>query len=726
MLIALGLDAHHGVAAQSNYATPYTFAFLAGTPGSSGSLDGTGAGARFNEPFAVAVDSSGNVYVADKANDVIRKITPAGVVTTYAGLAGNIGSADGSTTDARFNQPTGVAVGSGGDLYVTDTGNNTIRKITTAGVVSTLAGKASNGPGVTDGTGSAALFSSPSGITVDSSGNLFVTDTDNNSIRKITQAGVVTTVAGTPPNAGSADGTGTGVSFNKPLGIAVDSSGNLFVADSENDTIRKVVPGTAVTVSTLAGQADEQGSADGKGPLARFKNPRGVAIDSSGNLYVTDTGNSVIRKVATADGTTTTLAGTPLDFASSAGTGPTALFDIPTGIAVDGSGNLYVTDELGYTISKGSQATAAGPSLSQQPSSQTIAVGHTVVFHASATGLPAPTYQWSLNGNPIADGGSVSGATGTTLVVAGAQQANAGTYVCTATNASGSAQSEPATLTVVATASPGRLTNISCRATVGTGSQILITGFAVGGVGTSGSEALLIRASGPALDSFNVAGTLPDPSLDLFSGSTVIGSNNGWGGSTPFIDLAAAVGAFPWVNASSHDAALIENLSSGPYTAQISGASSDSGVALAEIYDATPAAAYTPATPHLVNISARVEVGTGDNVLIVGFVIGGSTSSTVLIRASGPALAAFGVAGPLADPLLSLFSGSTLLGSNFGWGGDAAITSAAKTVGAFAWTEAASEDSALLVTLPPGAYTAEISGAINDTGVALIEVYEVQ
>lgn len=725
LAIAFGLDGLHPACAQSNYATPYTFAFLAGTPGSSGSLDGTGAGARFDQPFGLAVDSTGNVYVADKANDVIRKITPSGVVTTFAGLAGNIGSTDGSATDARFNQPTGVAIGSGGDIYVTDTANNTIRKITTAGVVSTLAGKASNGPGVTDGTGSAALFSSPSGITVDSSGNLFITDAANNSIRKITQAGVVTTVAGTPPNAGSADGTGVGVTFDQPLGIAVDSSGNIYVADSQNDMIRKIVPGTTVTVSTLAGEADSQGSADGKGPLARFKNPRGVAIDSSGNLYVTDTGNSVIRKVAP-DGTVTTLAGTPLDFASSAGTGPAALFDIPTGIAVDGSGNLYVSDELGYTISKGSQATAAAPTLSQQPASQTIASGHTVVFHADAIGLPAPSYQWDLNGHAIANGGGIAGATGPTLVVSGVEQANAGTYSCTVSNASGTAQSQPANLTVVATPDPGHLTNISCRATVGTGSQILITGFAVGGAGTSGTESLLIRASGPALDSFNVQGTLSDPSLELFSGTSVLGSNDGWGGTTQLIDKAAAVGAFPWVNASSHDAALLETLASGAYTAQISGASGDSGVALAEIYDATPSGAYTTATPHLINISARVQVGIGDNILIVGFVIGGSTSSTVLIRASGPALAGFGVASPLADPLLGLFSGSTRLGSNFGWGGDPEIASTAKTVGAFAWTNVASEDSALLVTLPPGAYTAQVSGAIDDTGIALIEVYEVQ
>jgi hypothetical protein len=287
-------------------------------------------------------------------------------------------------------------------------------------------------------------------------------------------------------------------------------------------------------------------------------------------------------------------------------------------------------------------------------------------------------------------------------------------------------QTAAASLNVVGTADPGRLTNISCRAQVGTGNQILITGFAVGGAGTTGSESLLIRASGPALETFDVSGTLADPSLALFSGATALGSNDGWNGNTEIINTAAAVGAFPWVNVSSHDAALLESLPSGPYTAQISGASGDTGVALAEIYDATPAGAYTPASPRLVNISARVEVGTDDNILIVGFVIGGSTSSTVLIRASGPALTAFGVTGSLADPLLDLYSGTSLLANNFGWSGDPQIASAASAVGAFSWTNSASDDSAILVTLPPGAYTAQVSGASGDTGVALIEVYEVQ
>jgi hypothetical protein len=260
---------------------------------------------------------------------------------------------------------------------------------------------------------------------------------------------------------------------------------------------------------------------------------------------------------------------------------------------------------------------------------------------------------------------------------------------------------------------------------VGTGGNILIAGFAVGGAGTSGSESLLIRGSGPALVPFGVTGTLADPQLQLYTGASVTGTNNGWGGGAAISNAAAAVGAFAWATSTSHDSALLETLPKGAYTAQIAGKSGDTGIALAEIYDATPAGAYTPTSPRIINISARVQVGTGGNILIAGFVVGGSTSRTVLIRASGPALAPFGVSGTLSDPELKLYAGNTLLGSNSGWGGKTEITTAAASVGAFTWGDPSSNDSAILATLSPGAYTVQVSGASNDSGIALVEIYEV-
>ncbi len=384
-----------------------------------------------------------------------------------------------------------------------------------------------------------------------------------------------------------------------------------------------------------------------------------------------------------------------------------------------GSGPFVQSNTVTLTI--GTEASSP-PSFTVEPASQTVASGSTVAFDAFASG--SPSYLWSFNGSPLSDGGAISGSAGPTLVITGASTANAGTYSCTATNSFGSTPSNAASLSVSSTTDVGRLINISCRAQVGTGANILIAGFAVGGAGTSGSESLLVRASGPALVPFGVTGTLPDPQLSIYSGSTLVNSNSGWAGSSQISNAAAAVGAFAWGAPSSHDSALLESLSAGPYTAQVAGQSGDTGVALVEVYDATPAGSYAPTTPRLVNISARVQVGTGGNILIAGFVIGGSTSRTVLIRASGPALIPFGVTGTLPDPKLELYTGSTLLGTNNGWGGNPEIINAAANVGAFSWNPTSS-DSAILATLPPGGYTAQISGASNDTGIALIEVYEV-
>jgi hypothetical protein len=192
-----------------------------------------------------------------------------------------------------------------------------------------------------------------------------------------------------------------------------------------------------------------------------------------------------------------------------------------------------------------------------------------------------------------------------------------------------------------------------------------------------------------------------------------------------------AVGAFAWTVPSSHDSAVVSSLAGGAYTAQITGASGDTGVALAEVYDATPAANVGPASPRLISLSARTQVGTGANILTAGFVIGGASSKTVLIRASGPALAAFGLSGTLTDPQLQLYQSgatgsSTLLMTDTGWGGDPAIAAAAADVGAFSWGSAPTADSAILVTLSPGAYTAAVSGASGDTGLSLVEIYDVQ
>lgn len=300
----------------------------------SGSADGTGSAASFNFPARVATDASGTIYVADQNNHEIRRITPAGVVTTLAG-SGVPGFTDGTGSAASFSSPNGVAVDASGNVYVADYNNNEIRKITPAGVVTTLAG--STTAGHADGTGSAASFNHPGGVTVDSSGNVYVADTQNYEIRKITPTGVVTTLAGSITS-GHADGTGSAASFGYPLDLAVDASGNIYVADYSNNEIRKVTPAGAVT--TLAGSLS-LGSADGTGSAASFYNPTGVAVDTSGNVYVADTSNNEIRKITPA-GVVTTLAGSTSP-GSADGIGAAASFRYPFGVAADSSsGNLYV------------------------------------------------------------------------------------------------------------------------------------------------------------------------------------------------------------------------------------------------------------------------------------------------------------------------------------------------------------------------------------------------
>ena len=259
---------------------------LAGS-GIYGFADGIGTASQFRFPVGVATDAAGNVYVADTDNQRIRKITPAGVVSTIAGSS-NAGFANGTGSAANFNQPRALVTDAAGNIYVADRLNYKIRKITPAGVVSTFAGSTL---GFADGTGTAAQFNQPYGLAIDAAGNIYVADSVNNRIRKITPTGVVSTLAGS--TLGFADGTGTAAQFNYPTGLAIDAVGNLYVGDTFNDKIRKITP--AGVVSTLAGST--QGFADGAGATARFYTLYGVATDAAGNVYVADSNNHKIRKI---------------------------------------------------------------------------------------------------------------------------------------------------------------------------------------------------------------------------------------------------------------------------------------------------------------------------------------------------------------------------------------------------------------------------------------------
>jgi plastocyanin len=432
--------------AQSVY-TPYTFTTLAGSAGQSGSADGTGNAARFDAPEGVVVDKAGNIYLVDSNNETLRKATPSGtnwVVRTLAGLADTAGSADGTGSAARFNGPFGLALDNAGNLYVADRGNDTIRKVTTDGTnwsVTTLAGLAGNA-GTADGTGSAARFNFPYGLAVDGAGNVYVADTQNHTIRQVTPAGVVTTIAGFAGISGSADGNGTDARFKGPMAPAVDSLGNVIVLDQGNFTVRRMTPdGTNWVVTTLAGLAGDQGFADGTGTNARFSYPDAVAVDDKGNIYVADTQNFTIRRV-TATGVVTTIAGVPGLYGSMDGTGSFALFYNPEGVAVDSAGNIYVTDQSNDTIRKGFSANVQ-PTITQQPASVATNQGATVTFTVVATGTPPLGYQWQFNNT------NLPGATNAVLTLANVQTSQAGSYSVVVGNVAGTTTSSGGELTVL-------------------------------------------------------------------------------------------------------------------------------------------------------------------------------------------------------------------------------------------------------------------------------------
>ncbi|HWA26193.1 MAG TPA: immunoglobulin domain-containing protein [Lacunisphaera sp.] len=460
---------------------------IAGKSGERAYVDGPAATARFQQPGAMACDRTGNLYVVDDGSNVIRKITPQGDVSTFAGMPRALaeGTVDGRGDAARFSSSCLVARAPNGDLLVADQENSLIRRITSDGTVSTVAGQ----PGIAgqyaslDGTGPGARFYALRAIATDAAGNCFVAD--QSSIRKVTPAGVVTTIVpadqgyypfGLAVNAtgtifftdrdavlratpggtvdtyagaysqdpdvsyrlhGSDNGPRAQARFYGPTGLAFDNAGNLYVADSGNSTIRKIAPDGMVT--NLAGTASPgtYGSADGVGAAASFAAPHALATDTAGNVYVADTYSNLIRRIAP-DGRVTTLVGLARAPGNGPGLGGNARLNWPMSIAATPTGTLYLANTSQIYEAK----PAAAPVITTQPLSQSVVSGGNVQLSVSAGGLPAPTYQWYFNGAPF------QGATGSTLSFTNARSTDAGDYTVVVTNELGSVTSTKATLTV--------------------------------------------------------------------------------------------------------------------------------------------------------------------------------------------------------------------------------------------------------------------------------------
>jgi sugar lactone lactonase YvrE len=917
-----------------------TVTTVAGTPGIEGSQDGPAASATFSQPEGLALASNGDLYVADSGNHVIRRISASGTVTTVAGLAGSTGSTDGAGAAARFNAPAGLAFDASGRLFVADSLNATIRIVDSSFSVSTFTGQPGTA-GFRDGPSTAALLSMPQGIAFDREGNLLVADGGNSAIRRVSSSGWVTTLAG--GGSGQLDGLGTQARFYFPQGVAVDAEGFVYVGDTYDDLVRRISPQGRVT--TIGGQEQVNSLLDSTSANSLFSMPIGLAVDSAGRLWVADSYNNVLRRGSAVSSLRANFDGTPTEFVEggtlslpvnawggsgsltfqwfldgalvdgatgdtlhlataraghfstkvSDGTGvsvtadtwitltqmPLSLVSVPADRSVqsgsaagfsvsalgsgvlsyqwskdgrvlaDGSGlagcttatltlaaaatadagvySVLVSDSYGHQLTAQARLTVASsaPVITQQPLAQSVAVDAAVSFTVVASGdaplayqwtingtdlagatsatlsLPkaqvlssgayrvrisnsggstlseaafltvtassggpqiqsqpqsyivasggsvvitvndqgsvsvtnrplgilaspgASSYQWFLDGNALSDGEGLSGARSATLLLRGSA-AKSGAYTCLVSNSAGSLLSKPAAITVTKAVEPGRLMNLSTRAFVGSGANQLITGFACSNESSTAPQPVLIRAIGPTLAAFGLDNWLKVPALEVESAGRTLASNTGWMGAASLIAASQKVGAFTLPDTKSADSALLlADMPSESSSALVSGSDSGTGLALVEIYDATAAASTQGGTRRLMNLSARGFVGTGSQNLIAGLVIGGGTAKTILLRASGPALGAFGLGGLLADPKIELYGNGNVLAANSGWKADSLIATVAASVGAFSWGSSATPDAALLLTLQPGTYTLVVSGASGDTGLALVEVYDV-
>ncbi len=675
----------------------YTVSTIASRPGNLGNpITGFGIAVDFGYPEGLARDQRGNLYVADTHNHVIRRIDPAGNVTSFAGFPGPYGNVNGVGSAARFYEPKGLAFDAEGNLYVADCLNAAVRRIAPDGTVTTAAGNP-NLRSFVDGPTATAGFVFPRALVVNPAGDIFVLD--SSAVRKITPGGVVSTLVPANPD-------DPANKLSDPSGLAIDSAGNLYIADAGNFVVRKLTPSGALSI--VAGQMKASGTTDGSVATALLSGPRSLALDASGNLFIGD-GNR-LRRLGT-DGLVITLAGSNSGWAN--GTGAEARFSVLYVLTLDAAGNMYIMDGSNAALRLATPPTyplTFPTTIATAPSHLAVRAGAPAALSVAAAGTSPFTYQWLRNGVLI------PGATDATLTFASPQALDAGNYTVVVTGAGGAVTSPGARLTVQ---TPARITNLAIRTGVRRDAPPLIAGFVV----TGGSSLVLLRGVGPALSSFGVADVLPDPQLKLYTGTTLLAQNNNWSEDTAASTTAEATlrVSFP-LAPNSRDAALLKTLAAGAYTAQVSAADGGNGIALFELYDL----ATGGSTGRLVNVSASTHVGTGENILIAGFTLSGSESIKLLIRGVGPGLRAYGVEDTLVDPQIAVYFGSFRWDENDDWGQSAAeIAAVSAQVGAFP-LPAGSKDAAKVVRFfGAGSFTVQLSGVSNCTGTALLEIYEV-
>lgn len=612
--------------------------------------------------------------------------------------------------------------------------------------------------------GATATSYSISAVTSSHSGNYTVTATNAAG----TNASAVAVLTVSSPSVPS---TGGGGGSSPPPIVPVSPPSAVAPAITSNPTSVTVIEGGSATFTVVATGTPALGfqwSFNGTtipGATSASYTIKPVAAANVGSYAVT-----VSNSAGTVTSTDATLAitalpafisqpksqevqpGTPVNFSASVSGVPnptfqwlfngtpiigatSATYTIPSpDISNVGSYALVASNTTGMVTSNGallSVTTPQAPKITSEPQSHTVATGGTVVLSVAIDGavsaeqarfaalVAGPSYQWYANGAPI------PGATGSILIIRSLTAANSGDYNCLISTGLGSALSKTASIAVSSSGIPGRLVNISSRALTRTGDDILIAGFVIGGSAAGGTMPILLRAAGPALSAFQLAG-IPNPTITLFRGGTQIDRNAGWLGNSQIGSIASSVGAFSWGEAATPDSALYEpGLNPTLFTAQVKDENNRTGVSLLEVYDTRIAGTWTSDLPRLLNISSRAFVGEGDNILVAGFVISGATSKTVLIRAAGPALQKLGVGGTLSHPHLTLFADKTAIAVAPQWAADVQLATVADSVGAFSFGNSTSSDRALLITLVPGLYTAQVAGENGETGVGLVEIYDI-
>jgi sugar lactone lactonase YvrE len=587
--------------------------------------------------------------------------------------------AEWSEADIGRIGPTSMAidtVGTSTYLYVTDDPGGRIIKIDLA-TGNRVAAWGQTGVGPLE-------FNKPYGIAVDPvSHDLYIAERGNHRIQRITNTGTFVMGWG---SLGSAPGQ-----FDSPIGIAVDSVGNVYVSDHMNNRVEKfhVYQANGGWVEDVVGVWGGLGAAPGQ-----LNNPYGLTLDAAGNVWVADGRNHRIEKYD--------ANGKFLATIGSYGTGD-GQFVTPTWVNFDASGNYYVAET-------NSDPTNLAASDLQDQRIQKFSPTGTLLMKWGTYGEAGGQFKLPFD-----------------VVVDNVGNAYVADYYNTRVQKFSLTSPPPPPPPPPPTGNTAQFGNLSARlATNSTPGRELIAGFVISG---STSKQVLIRGIGPALTQFGVAGALPNPKLQIFSGGKLMAENEDWGGNAQVSAAATRLGAFS-LPAGSLDAAMLMTLPPGNYSAQV-GANGGDGVGMVEVYDADGST-----TARLVNLSTRGFVDTGDGVLVAGFVINGSSAKKVLVRGVGPTLAAFGVTGTVADPVLKVYgSGSVLIAQNDNWGtpfavaggvapaSAADVSAAATATGAFA-LPAGSLDSAVVITLQPGAYSAIVSGANGGTGAGLVEVYE--